>query len=56
MPESGVESPPFKMHVDWQILKRYVTLKIFNQGKDIKSILIFVNEKGNDQAAKTVFM
>ena len=37
------------MHVDWQKLKRYVTLKIFHQGKDIKSILIFVNEKGNEQ-------
>ncbi len=43
------------MHVDWQILKRYVTLKIFNQGKDIKSILIFVNEKGNGKGATASF-
>jgi len=43
------------MHDDWQILKRYVTLKIFHQGKDIKSILIFVNEKGNESGGHAGF-
>jgi len=29
--------------------------EIFNQGKDIKSILIFVNEKGNEKGATAAF-